>query len=330
VIDKYYAVYDNALMKTIAILLLPGAYLSAVHGLAELFEDAERKRHGSFAAEIVAADRFVRLRRKFDVVIVPPVRSESLGGDGGHALVAALARSAARGARVCSVCAGAFYLCAAGLADDGPVTTHWSLADRLAVSFPAVRVEADRMLIDRGNVVTSGGLSAWQDLGLYLIRGECSPEIALEVASTFLINPGDRSQLAYARTSLDLPATDGLVEKALAFIKAECGSPIGVRDVAAHCGTTVRTLLRAFDRAHADSPGNLLRQFRLERARHLLSTGRVSVKETALACGYADHAAFSRAFRSATGVSPAAYRRDFGPSVNLSSMHHTSSDTAKD
>lgn len=94
-------------------------------------------------------------------------------------------------------------------------------------------------------------------------------------------------------------------------MRAECGSAIGLRETAEYCDVTIRTLLRRFARAGAPTPGEALQDIRMEKARKLLSTGTASVKETARECGYADPTAFARAFRSATGIAPADYRRRF-------------------
>ena len=56
----------------------------------------------------------------------------------------ALRGAAERGARVISVCGGAFALAHAGLLDGRRATTHWGFADELAARFPAVEVDARR------------------------------------------------------------------------------------------------------------------------------------------------------------------------------------------
>ncbi|MCD1654086.1 helix-turn-helix domain-containing protein [Treponema zuelzerae] len=322
------------MMRT-AILLVPGVYLSAVYGLCELFEFAEKTAPGSFTVETVRPGAFrdsADMRPPYGLVVIPPFRTDVLTPKRPRApfsslqqdcilldekfkrTAAALGREYERGAKICSVCAGAFYLCAAGIADGKKATTHWNLAGSLAALFPLVEVEAERMLIDSGSFATAGGLTAWQDLGLHLIRDVCGEETALAAASTFLINPGDRSQLAYAMKSLERFPADETVAKAIAVMTAECASGIGISETADRCGVTVRTLLRRFALSGAESPGAMLRSIRLEKARKLLATGTASVKEVARECGYADAASFARAFRAEAGTTPADYRRAFASS----------------
>ena len=64
--------------------------------------------------------------------------------------LAALREAAARGARVASICTGAFVLAAAGLLDGRRATTHWRYAERLAREFPAVDRRPGRALRRRG------------------------------------------------------------------------------------------------------------------------------------------------------------------------------------
>jgi putative intracellular protease/amidase len=88
------------------------------------------------------------------------------------ALVRQLRAAVARGATVASACTGAFVLAAAGLLNGRRVTTHWLHAPLLASLYPQLRVEADRLYIEDGPIVTSAGSAAVIDLCLHLIRRE--------------------------------------------------------------------------------------------------------------------------------------------------------------
>ncbi len=103
-----------------------------------------------------------------DTVIVPGI------GDRAWPLppepLAALREAAARGARVASICTGAFVLAAAGLLDGRRATTHWRYAERLAREFPAVTVDPDVLYVDEGDVLTSAGVAAGIDLCLHMVR----------------------------------------------------------------------------------------------------------------------------------------------------------------
>ncbi len=98
------------------------------------------------------------------------------------AATTALQGAAARGARVLSVCTGAFALAHAGLLDGRRATTHWGWAAELAARFPAVEVDPDALYVDEGEVMTSAGLSAGIDLALHVIRKDFGAAAGARVA----------------------------------------------------------------------------------------------------------------------------------------------------
>ena len=80
------------------------------------------------------------------------------------AVLASLRAAAARGARVLSICTGAFALAYAGLLDGHRATTHWVAAAKLADHFPSVTVDPHVLYLDEGAVLTSAGVAAGLDL----------------------------------------------------------------------------------------------------------------------------------------------------------------------
>ena len=73
-----------------------------------------------------------------------------------------------RGARVMSLCTGAFVLGDAGLLDGRSCTTHWRHSTRLAERFPLARVIPEVLYVDDDRVLTSAGTAAGIDACLYL------------------------------------------------------------------------------------------------------------------------------------------------------------------
>ncbi len=103
-----------------------------------------------------------------DTIIFPGVvdLDASLPG----AVVRAVRKAAAAGARVASICSGAFVLAATGLLDGRRATTHWLAAPELARRYPAVVVDPEVLYVDEGQVLTSAGAAAGLDLCLHLVR----------------------------------------------------------------------------------------------------------------------------------------------------------------
>ena len=141
-----------------------------------------------------------------DTVIVPGI------GDRAWPLppepLAALREAAGRGARVASICTGAFVLAAAGLLDGRRATTHWRYAERLAREFPAVTVDPDVLYVDEGDVLTSAGVAAGIDLCLHLVRRDHGARAANAVARRVVVaahRDGGQAQFV----ERPLPATAG-------------------------------------------------------------------------------------------------------------------------
>ncbi len=299
-------------MIRVAIISLPGAYLSAVWGISDILNYANDAYGRRFEAEIVDMDRFIDSFDGFDYVILPPFRAGTNGSfafAGFAALARALGSAADAGAIPVSVCAGAFILCATGIADGFQVATHWRLAEALAREYPAVRVRKELTLRDEGRFITAGGITSFQDLSVYLVKKHVSAEAALAVSRVFLINPENRNQLQYTALRLEATGGDPCVERAQRFFLERYRDPVGPADAARHCSVSERTLSRRFAAAGAGSPGDYLRGVRLEQARALLADTRLTLSALAPECGYLDVPSFCRLFRARFGVSPGEYRR---------------------
>ncbi|PSP84326.1 AraC family transcriptional regulator [Halobacteriales archaeon QS_1_68_17] len=96
------------------------------------------------------------------------------------ALPEALAASHGAGTTVAGVCTGGMLLSTAGLTDGRPAITHRSAIDDLRAAGAEV-VEA--RVVDDGDVVTAGGVTAGIDLALHLVEREFGAALADEVAT---------------------------------------------------------------------------------------------------------------------------------------------------
>ena len=93
-------------------------------------------------------------------------------------LVTELRKAIRRGARVATICSGAFILALTGALDGQVATTHWNVASELARRFPAITVNPDVLYVDCGQLLTSAGVAAGFDLCLHLVRQDCGAEVA--------------------------------------------------------------------------------------------------------------------------------------------------------
>src|SRR4051794_32013265 len=128
-----------------------------------------------------------------------------------HEALEALAAAHARGARVMSICTGAFALAHAGLLDGRRATTHWGHCARLAEEFPEVDVDPDVLYVDDGDVLTSAGLSAGMDLCLHVVRGDLGADAATAIARWNVVPPHrDGGQAQYIDRPVPSAAGGGL------------------------------------------------------------------------------------------------------------------------
>ncbi|HEU4700840.1 MAG TPA: helix-turn-helix domain-containing protein [Conexibacter sp.] len=227
----------------------------------------------------------------------------------------ALQAAHARGARVASICTGAFALGAAGLLDGRRVTTHWRHAERLAELFPRVRVDPDVLYVDEGDLLTSAGVAAGIDLCLHLLRRDHGAEAANAAARNTVVAPhraGGQAQFVERA----IPSTDdGSLEATRAYALEHLHEPLTVTQLARHACTSERTFNRRFRQETGTTPLKWLHAQRVDHARRLLERSDLSVETVARRCGFGSGAILRQHFRRATATTPTAYRRTFGGSV---------------
>jgi transcriptional regulator GlxA family with amidase domain len=251
-----------------------------------------------------------------DVVIVPGMMHSSPHGlivdvESRTAEIELLRTLHRRGVRIAGACSGTFLLAASGLLDGRPATTSWWLSAAFRQHFPAVRLEADAMLIDDGDLLTSGGACSLQGMMLRLIEGAGGKELAQQTARMLLIDPDRQSQAPYVSQALIDRPRSSLSERAHGYINRELHRELSVASVAEHCGTSERSLLRHFRTEHGSSALEYIQHQRVERAKALLETSHLSFEEIVERCGYLDVSSFRKLFKRATTLTPADYRERF-------------------
>jgi transcriptional regulator GlxA family with amidase domain len=215
----------------------------------------------------------------------------------------------AAGATVASSCSGAFLVAEAGVLDGRSATTHWLYADRMAAAYPTITVLVDRLLIDHGDVITSGGATTFLDLALYLTERFGGRERANAAARLLLIDRDRHSQLPYVvPTGSDRNHRDRIVHQVQDLVDQGLGDELRVDELAACVGLSPRSLGRRCRAALGTTPRAYIRRRRIEQATRELETTTASVDMVRRRVGYHDATSFRRAFKAATGLSPTDYR----------------------
>jgi transcriptional regulator GlxA family with amidase domain len=246
-----------------------------------------------------------------DTVIVPSCRDAAEPPP--RALVEAVRAAHDAGARVASLCTGAFVLAEAGLLDGRRATTHWAHTDLLRDRYPAVRVDPDVLYIDDGRVLTSAGKAAGMDLCLHLVRADHGTAVANALARTLVVPPhraGGQAQFIPAAVA---HGRDHALAGLLPWALERMDRPLTVRDLAREAGMSSRNLARHFHAVTGTSPLRWLLNQRVRRAQELLETTDLSVEQVASRTGMGTATTLRRHFGQQVGVPPEAYRRTFRP-----------------
>jgi AraC family transcriptional regulator, transcriptional activator FtrA len=245
-----------------------------------------------------------------DTVIVPGVAD--IRADVSPALVDALRTAHDRGARVVSICSGAFALAATGLLDGLRATTHWRYASVLRQRFPAVHVDADVLYVDNGRVLTSAGSAAGLDLCLHLVRVDHGATIANAVARRLVTSPhrdGGQAQFIEAAVA----GSDGgdAIGTAMAWALAHLAEPITVTEMARRSHMATRTFIRHFGRRTGTSPLRWVISQRVMASLPLLEAGTDPIEAVSASVGFDSPVTFRYHFARTMHTSPSAYRRAF-------------------
>ncbi|UOZ10728.1 GlxA family transcriptional regulator [Amycolatopsis sp. WQ 127309] len=258
----------------------------------------------------VVPDGGLDLLRKAATVIVPGyagAAERELPG----AVVRAVAAAHRRGARMISICSGAFALAAAGVLDGLTVTTHWSLCDDLAARFPAVTVDGSLLVAETGTVLTSGGVTAGVDLCLHVLHRDLGATAARHVSRRIVMAPRSPDGQQQFVEKKVVPPGDDVIARAQQWLLTALGENLSVRDMAERARMSERTFHRRFRERTGLPPLSWLREQRIARAKELLENSDRPIEEIARAVGLGTAANLRAQFRRATNVSPREHRRLF-------------------
>ena len=251
----------------IGIVLRPRMMLGIVHGLTDMFritDDLSRVRLGS-EAPVLRITHYADtggggIVRTFDtlpdsgnvgpsIVIIPPCETAALGIEADSKWSDWLTARHAEGVILGSICGGTFLLAQTGLLDGRRATTHMLCAPELATMFPAVNVDIDALLTEEEDLITVGGVMAWTDLGLVIVRRLLGAAAMMETARFMMIDPPGREQRFYKTFSPEMNHGDGAILKAQQHLHASGPNGCSVANMNHSAGLEKRTFMRRFHAA---------------------------------------------------------------------------------
>jgi transcriptional regulator GlxA family with amidase domain len=313
--------------KEIGILMYPGVQLSAALGLTDIFIFADKLSRGRLkhdkpllrVSQLAANGVLERLSDTApeyagtpDVILLPPClitpSTDAFRGE----LVAWLRAEHAAGVTLASVCGGGFLLAQTGLIEGRSATTNYNLGTLYAERFPDVVLDMGKMMIDHGDIITSGGLLSWTDLGLRFVERMLGRAAMVQTARYLVIDIPSREQCYNHVFAPNLAHDDEAILEVQDWLSKSEWHDVNTAVMAKRAHLEERTFLRRFRKATGLTPMAYFQQLRISRALELLEATAKSVSAVAWEVGYDDPRSFRKTFTKIVGRTPQEHRRLFG------------------
>ncbi|HEX5461719.1 MAG TPA: transcriptional regulator FtrA [Steroidobacteraceae bacterium] len=244
-------------------------------------------------------------------IVIPGWRTD--GAPPSPAVKKALSQAYERGARLVSICSGAFLLAACGFLAGREATTHWLYAEQLQSLYPDVDVNPDVLYVDGEQILTSAGSAAGVDLMLHIVRKDFGARAANEIARRMVMAPHrEGGQAQFIDRPVPARANDRL-GSLLEAVRHRPAERWTIARMARHVAMSQRTFIRRFHESTGMSPGDWVIATRLEAARFLLESSAADVDQISHSSGFGSPAALRHHFKRRVGLTPTAYRASFNP-----------------
>ena len=244
-----------------------------------------------------------------DTIVIPGIRDVDVPMP--RDLVRALRDAYDGGARLASVCTGAFVLAATGLLSGLRATTHWRAVDALARRHPAIEVDPEVLFVDNGRLLTSAGAAAGIDLCLHMVRRDHGAAVAADTARLSVVpleRDGGQGQFIVHPPA---PSDGASLAPVLRWIEEHVDEPLSLDVIAGRAAMSRRTLSRRFREQTGTTPAQWVTQARIRRAQLLLETTEHGVDRVASLCGFGCASTLRAQFQRVVGNDPTSYRRMF-------------------
>ncbi|MES2126567.1 MAG: transcriptional regulator FtrA [Pseudomonadota bacterium] len=261
----------------------------------------------------VAAPYAPELLERADTIVIPGWRDPDETPP--EALLEAVRKAHARGARLCSICSGVFVLAAAGLLDGKQATTHWRYADKLARRYPRIEVLEDDLYVDIGQIITAAGSAAGLDMLLHLVRRDYGAHVGNLVAQRMVVAPhrdGGQAQFLPRPMAHD---EKGRLSKLMDWLRRHPEQDHSVKSMAERAAMSPRTLQRQFLEATGMGPIEWLTRERIALVKDLLEVQDLPLSQVAEKAGFGSEESLRHHFRRIAATTPGAYRRQFSSTI---------------
>jgi transcriptional regulator GlxA family with amidase domain len=310
----------------IAILLIPEALSSTITGPLDVlitasFSAIEHWRVKLVATTLEPVSCFSGLKltpnkniegpEVYDLIIVPSLIISPAGLLDPHPKIGQWLRAqAAQGAKVASICTGAFLVAESGLLKHQRATTHWAFAETFRRLYPDVELDSKQSLINNGSTLSCAAGTAWQDLVLFIIRRYISDEVSLGVSQSFQLQTHNAGQSPFCGIT-PTQQHDSLIAAAKQGLKERSADHDCLQQVMQESGLNQRTFQRRFKKSTGLSAGHFLQVLRIEKTKEKLLFSTATIETISQEVGYEDTSYLRRIFKKETGLSLSEYRKRY-------------------
>lgn len=254
----------------------------------------------------------IKSKRSYDLIYVPGFLGDPLQIISNEdKIIAWLGQQHKGGTTLAAACNGNLFLAETGILNKRSATTHWTLKEFFSTRYPAVIFKPEQIIIDEGDFLSAAGVTAFLNLGVYIIARFVSLDIASFCSKVFLVDSGRRIQTPYMIFNSPKSHGDKEIVKVQEWIEENYQRLLSVDDLSNESALSRRTLVRRFKTATGDSPLEYLQRVRIENAKRFLETTSKTFSEITWDVGYNDISSFQRLFKNHTRLTPREYRSKF-------------------
>jgi len=217
-----------------------------------------------------------------------------------------LVDASAAGATIAASCASTFLLAQSGLLDGRRATTTWWLAPVFRRRYPKVELVTEQIVVADWPIATGGAAMAQMDLMLAVVARFAGPNLAKACANYLLLD--QRASQAPFMAITYLAGQNAKIAKAESWVRENIARNFSVDELAAAVAMAPRTFARRIAATCGLTPIQFVQRIRIETARYLLETTRLSVDEIARRVGYAEPSTLRRLIRRDTKHTPGRLR----------------------
>jgi len=258
----------------------------------------------------IHTNKLIQDVRKTDLIIIPALSGDlNKAIELNRAFIPWIIQQYQRGAEIAALCLGAFLLAETGLLNGKRCSTHWNFQNLLQHRYPEVHVQNGHIVTEEKGIYSSGGAHFYWNLLLHLIEKYTNRELSVLVAKYFAIGLNRESQLAYSIFQGQKEHQDDSIREIQEYIEQHVDQRLTVEDLAQQYALGRRSLERRFKAATNNTVLEYIQRVKIEAAKRLFESSRMSIKEVMFEVGYTDLKAFRIAFKKITGLTPIEYKQ---------------------